>query len=194
MPTLPPLPDFALAKIQPPRPRVGLIERPRLEQALGRALLEQRLVLLVAPAGYGKTAALTRQIRQLPESTALAWVCADEDDHLQRFLACLCTALEPYDLPWRMAPDALPTLAQSERGLRDVATELVNALAASELPRGLFVLDDLHRITDPRVFELLQGLIERLPEHWAVVSASLTEPALSQTRLRVASELAEFRQ
>ena len=194
MPTLPPLPDFALAKIQPPRPRVGLIERPRLEQALGRALLEQRLVLLVAPAGYGKTAALTRQIRQLPESTALAWVCADEDDHLQRFLACLCTALEPYDLPWRMAPDALPTLAQSERGLRDVATELVNALAASELPRGLFVLDDLHRITDPRVFELLQGLIERLPERWAVVIASRTEPALSLARLRVAGELAEFRQ
>ena len=194
MPTPPPQPDFALAKIQPPRPRVGLIERPRLERELGRALLEQRLVLLVAPAGYGKTAALTRQIRQLPEGTALAWVCADEDDHLQRFLACLCTALEPYDLPWRMAPDALPTLALGERGLRDVATELVNALAAAELPRGLIVLDDLHRIGDPRIFELLQWLIERLPEHWAVVISSRAEPPLSLARLRVAGELAEFRQ
>jgi LuxR family maltose regulon positive regulatory protein len=193
MPT-PPQPDFALAKIQPPRPRVGLIERPRLEQALGRALREQRLVLLVAAAGYGKTAALTRQIRQLPEGTALAWVCADEDDHLQRFLACLCTALEPYDLPWRVAPDALPTLALGERGLRDVAVELVNALAAAEVPRGLIVIDDLHRIGDPRIFELLHGLIERLPEHWAVVLSSRTEPPLSLARLRVAGELAEFRQ
>jgi LuxR family maltose regulon positive regulatory protein len=194
MPTAPPLPDFALAKIQPPRLRVGLIERPRLERELGRALLDHRLVLLVAPAGYGKTAALTRQIRQLPEGTALAWVCADEDDHLPRFLACLCAALEPYDLPWRMAPDALPTLALGERGLRDVAVELVNALAASELPRGLIVLDDLHRIGDPRIFELLQWLIERLPEHWAVVIGSRTEPPLSLARLRVAGELAEFRQ
>ncbi len=194
MPTPPPLPDFALAKIQPPRPRIGLIERPGLERDLGRALREQRLVLLLAPAGYGKTAALTRQIRQLPEGTALAWVCADEDDHLQRFLACLCTALEPYDLPWRMAPDALPTLATGERGLRDVAVELVNALAAAELPRGLIVLDDLHRIADPQVFELLQWLIERLPEHWAVVISSRTEPPLSLARLRVADELAEFRQ
>lgn len=194
MPSPPSLPDFALAKIQPPHPRIGLIERPRLEQALGRALREQRLVLLVAPAGYGKTAALTRQIRQLPEGTALAWVCADEDDHLQRFLACLCTALEPYDLPWRMAPDALPTLALGERGLRDVAVELVNALAASELPRGLIVLDDLHRIADPRIFELLQWLIERLPEHWALVIGSRSEPPLPLARLRVAGELAEFRQ
>nr|MCU0966672.1 LuxR C-terminal-related transcriptional regulator [Burkholderiaceae bacterium] len=194
MPTPPPQPDFALAKIQPPRPRVGLIERPRLERELGRALREQRLVLLVAPAGYGKTAALTRQIRQLPEGTALAWVCADEDDHLQRFLACLCTALEPYDLPWRMAPDALPTLALGERGLRDVAVELVNALTASEQARGLIVLDDLHRIGDPRIFELLEWLIERLPEHWAVVISSRVDPPLSLARLRVAGELAEFRQ
>ena len=194
MPNVAPQADFALAKIQPPRPRIGLIERPALEAALGRALLEHRLVLLVAPAGYGKTAALTRQIRQLPEGTALAWVCADEDDHLQRFLACLCTALEPYDLPWRMAPDALPTLAQGERGLRDVAVELVNALAASELPRGLIVLDDLHRVSDPQVFELLQWVIERLPEHWAVVVCSRVDPPLPLARLRVAGELAEFRQ
>lgn len=103
MSTAAPHPDFALAKIQPPRPRIGLIERPALEAALGRELLQHRLVLLVAPAGYGKTAAVTRQIRQLPEGSALALVCADEEDHLPRFLACLCTALEPYDLPWRMA-------------------------------------------------------------------------------------------
>ena len=39
---------------------------PRLEQALDAALRHHRLTLLVAPAGYGKTAALTRQIRLLP--------------------------------------------------------------------------------------------------------------------------------
>ncbi|HMO46230.1 MAG TPA: LuxR C-terminal-related transcriptional regulator [Rubrivivax sp.] len=189
-----PLPDFALAKIQPPRPRVGLVERPALEQALQRALQEQQLLLLVAPAGYGKTAVLTRLIRQLPEGCALAWLCADEDDQLQRFLACLCAALEPYDLPWRMAPDALPVLAQSGHGLRDAAAELVNALAAAELPCGLIVLDDLHRITDPQVFALLQALIERLPERWSVVIASRTEPPLPLARWRVGGELAEFRQ
>ena len=74
------LPFFALAKIQAPRLRPGLIERPRLEAALGRALQQRRVTLLQAPAGFGKTSALTRQLRQLPSGSALAWVTADEDD------------------------------------------------------------------------------------------------------------------
>ena len=53
---------FAQTKIQPPRLRPGLIERARVERPLGAALVHQRLVLISAPAGFGKTAALTRQI------------------------------------------------------------------------------------------------------------------------------------
>lgn len=192
-------PSFALAKIQPPRPRAGLVARPHLEEALGQALMEQRLTLLVAPAGYGKTSALGRQIRLLSEERAaeglaLAWVSVDEDDQLPRFLACLAAALEPYDLPWRVSPEGLALLAQAEHGLRDVATELANALAATEVERGLVVLDDAHRLSDPRIFELLQTLLERLPPRWGLVVASRVEPLLSLARLRAQGELAEFRQ
>ncbi|HUG24222.1 LuxR C-terminal-related transcriptional regulator [Piscinibacter sp.] len=189
-----PLPSFALAKIQPPRSRAGLVERPGLEAALDSAVREYRLTLLVAPAGYGKTAALTQQIRRLPATCALAWVSADEDDRVQRFLACLTTALEPHDLPWRVAPEALGTLAQAENGLRGVAGELVNALASAEVERGLIVVDDAHRITDPRVFELLQAVLDRLPDHWGVAIASRVDPPLSLARWRAGGELAEFRQ
>ena len=185
---------FALAKIQPPRPRTSLVERPTLEQALDSALRHHRLTLLVAPAGYGKTAALARQIRRLGDGSALAWISVDEDDRLQRFLACLTTALEPHDLPWRVSPEALGTLAQAEHGLRDVARELVNALAASEVDRGLIVIDDAHRLADPQVFELLQAVIERLPEHWGVAIASRVDPPLSLARWRASGDLAEFRQ
>jgi LuxR family maltose regulon positive regulatory protein len=194
MPPPTPLPDFALAKIQPPRPRADLVERPALERALDEAMRQRRLTLLIAPAGYGKTAALTRQIRRLPVECALAWVSVDEDDQLQRFLACLTTALEPYDLPWRVAPEALPTLAQAERGLRDVAGEVVNALAAASVERGVIVIDDAHRITDPQVFDLLQLMLTRLPDKWTVVIASRVEPPLPLARWRAGDELAEFRQ
>jgi LuxR family maltose regulon positive regulatory protein len=194
MPLQDAMPAFALAKIQPPRLRAALVERRALERALGQALQQHKLTLLLAPAGYGKTAALTRQIRQLPEGCALAWISADEDDPLQRFLACLTAALEPFDLPWRVAPDALATLAQGERGLGDVAGEVVNALAAAEVPRGLIVVDDLHRIGDPQVFELLQKMLQRWPERWGLVLASRTEPPLPLARLRAAGELAEFGQ
>jgi LuxR family transcriptional regulator, maltose regulon positive regulatory protein len=194
MPSQDAVPAFALAKIQPPRSRAALVERQALERALGQALQQHKLTLLLAPAGYGKTAALTRQIRLLPQGFALAWISADEDDPLQRFLTCLTAALEPFDLPWRVAPEALATLAQAERGLGDVAGEIVNALAAAEVPRGLVVVDDLHRINDPQVFELLHKLLERWPERWGLVLASRTEPPLPLARLRAAGELAEFGQ
>jgi len=185
---------FALAKIQPPQPRAGLVERPELERSLAAALQYGRLTLLLAPAGFGKTAALTRQIRLLPDDCALAWVSADEDDQLQRFLACLTAALEPHDLPWRVAPEALATLALAEHGLRDVAGELINALASSEAERGLIVIDDAHRIADRQVFELLQLVLDRLPARWAIAIASRVEPPLALARWRAAGEVTEFRQ
>lgn len=187
-------PVFAVAKIQAPRLRAGLIERPRLEAALGRALHQRRVTLLQAPAGFGKTSALTRQLRQLPPGSALAWVTADEDDDVQRFLACLAAALEPFDLPWRVEPQALATLVQAERGFRRAADAIANALAGAEVTHGLIVIDDLHRLADPQVLALLEALVERLQPPWGLVLASRTEPDLSLARLRASDELAEFRQ
>lgn len=184
-----------LTKLQPPRPRAGLIQRERLERRLGEALASRRLTLLCAPAGFGKTAALTRQIALLPRGTALAWIAADEDDDLHRFLRCLFAALEPFDLPWRTDPDALIAAAADTRhDHRGTATALVNALSACEVPRGLIVVDDAHRIGDPVVFEFLQAVLDRLPAHWGMVIGTRVEPPLSLARLRARDELAEVRQ
>src|SRR5262245_32232745 len=159
---------FALTKIQPPRARSRLSERPALEVRLGAALAHAALVLVSAPAGYGKTAAITRQLGLLPAGTALAWIAIDEDDDLGRLAACLVAALEPYDLPWRTSPDALVAAQDGERASRQAfASELLNALAATDVPRGLIVLDDAHRIADPAVFEFLDAMLERMPSHWS---------------------------
>ena len=135
-------PTLATTKIQPPRARSARVARPALEAALRDALGHKRLVLLVAPAGFGKTSALAGQIAALPDGTALAWLSLDEDDDDQRFVACLCAALEPFDLPWRTAPAALAgQLIDDEdgAGLRATVAELVNALAASEAAHGVIV-------------------------------------------------------
>jgi len=186
---------FALTKIQPPRQRARLIVRPRLEQRLADALAQLPLVLVCAPAGFGKTAAITRQVGQLPPGTVLAWIAADADDDLGRFAACLVAALEPFDLPWRTSPDALVAAQDGQRAARQaLASELLNALAATEVPRGLLVIDDAHRISDPAVFELLDTLLERLPPQWRVLIASRVDPPLALAKLRVRGDLAEFRQ
>ncbi|HIV73178.1 MAG TPA: LuxR C-terminal-related transcriptional regulator [Candidatus Aquabacterium excrementipullorum] len=186
---------IARTKLQPPRPRRGLIARQRLDLPLADALAHQRLVLLCAPAGFGKTAALTAQVNALPQGTALAWLALDADDDLARFAAGLLAALEPHDLPWRTSPEALVTSLDGSASSRArLVAELVNALVATEVPRGLIVVDDAHRVADAAVFELLDQLVERLPEHWGLVVSSRVDPALSLARWRARGELDEFRQ
>ncbi len=185
---------FARTKIQPPQFRVGLIERDDLEKRFGAALLTHRLVLLVAPAGYGKTAALSRQLSRLPADCATAWVTADDEDDLQRLLSYLIEALEPCDPPWRVAPEALANLVASESGLREAAAVLLNTLAATEVQHGVIALDDLHSVADKRVFEFLGLLLDGLPGNWTIAIATRVDPPLSLARLRARRELAEFRQ
>lgn len=185
---------FAQTKIQPPRPRSELIARVALERNLHSALATRRLTLLQAPAGWGKTSVLTRALSQLPTGHAFVWIAADEDDDLQRFLACLSVALEPLDLAWRVAPRALPTLALGERGLRQVVDEVTNALASSEVERGIILIDDAHRVKDHRVFQMLRLLLESVPTpHWGVVLSTRTVPDLPLARWRARDEVAELR-
>lgn len=193
-----PLRRFAATKIQPPRPRTGsLIERPALEQRLGEALLTQKLVLVSAAAGFGKTSALARQVQRLPTGTAVAWVSCDEGDTPGQLLACLIAALEPYDPPWRVEPDTMIESA-ARAGLdlaqrRAIATEVINALAACEVPHGVIVVDDLHRIDKPEVYEFVDAVVERLAPHWTFCIATRGEPPLALPRLRAQGSVAEFR-
>src|SRR3990167_7587836 len=92
------LSGLATTKIQPPRARTARIVRPALDGALRDALHHKRLVLLVAPAGFGKTSALAGQIAALPKGTALAWVSLDEDDDPARLFSALAASEAPHGL------------------------------------------------------------------------------------------------
>jgi len=119
--------------------------------------------------------------------------------------ACLAAALEPHDLPWRTDPEALIARVgeaaqdgqqgdQSGPGARRAMAELQNALAGCDAPRGVIVLDDLHRVQAPRAHALIDALIERLPPQWTVVLSTRVQPPQSLARWRAAGELAEFDQ
>lgn len=187
-------PPIALAKIQPPRLAADLVERARLEAALSEAIVAFRVTLLVAPAGYGKTMALVRALMQLPVSSARAWISVDSDDDAQRLMACLLAALEPYDLPWRSAPESLiAAMAGDDDAQRKALVTFVNTLAASEVERGVIALDDLHQIADAPTMEWLAQLAQWLPANWALAVASRVDPPLPVALWRARGELAELR-
>lgn len=185
---------LALTKTRAPRPRAGLLlPRPALLGRLHQALDSHRALLLCAPAGYGKTALLTQALEALGDDTAVAWVALDEGDDLGRLLDCLFAAFEPYDPPWRMAPEGLRDAALRGGAERVTAADaMLNALEACEVAHGWIVLDDAHHLVDEGSLQFLDRWLARMGERWRLVLSARHEPSLRLARLRATGELADL--
>ena len=80
-------------KFVSPTPHRELISRNNLTTWLQQELPASRLVLISAPAGYGKTTLLSGLPQALPQFN-LAWLTLDEEDNeIVRFLTGLGEAL-----------------------------------------------------------------------------------------------------
>ncbi|MDR7333538.1 LuxR C-terminal-related transcriptional regulator [Roseateles asaccharophilus] len=185
---------LAHTKTRAPQPREGLLlPRPGLLAQVERALAEQRVLLINAPAGYGKTALLTQALAARGRDTAIAWVALDEGDDLGRLLDCLFAAFEPFDPPWRTAPEGLRDAALRGGGeITAVADAMLNALEACEVERGLIVLDDVHHLQDAASVQFLDRWLARMGWRWRLVLSARHEPPLRLARLRATGELADL--
>lgn len=179
------------SKIQVPGAGAGTVPRPRLAASLSASVGRQRLVLLQAPAGFGKTTALAQLAGALPES-ARAWVQVEVGDDLARVVEALLAALEPVDVPWRESPRALVAEAAQAVDPAHLAEVIVDGLESAEVPAGLVVLDDWHLCQDAGAVPWLERLVTRLPTPWTLALGTRVLPALPLARLRARGEVAEF--
>ncbi|MFT3818906.1 MAG: LuxR C-terminal-related transcriptional regulator [Rubrivivax sp.] len=146
-----------------------------------------RLVLVRAPAGFGKTTimAQTRQ-RLAHDGIATSWLTLDSaDNDPARFLTYLRHALEEL-LPSH--PPALP--GSGELALGEVALATMEAFAAIPFPYVLF-LDEVEAVQSPGVVALLAQLIHCLPAGAKLVMSSRNIPDLRLARLRASGQLFE---
>jgi LuxR family transcriptional regulator, maltose regulon positive regulatory protein len=91
-PTIPVAADLLL-KVTPPRVPRHQVGRPRL-QVDGEGLREQPVVLVQAPAGFGKTSLLAQWRREhLAHGAAVAWLSAQARDEPQRLVQSLALAV-----------------------------------------------------------------------------------------------------
>ena len=175
-------------KLYLPGPRPGQVPRPRLMARLDEGLA-RGLVLVCAPAGYGKTVLLADWTRR--GGHPAAWLSLDaRDNDPARFWRHAVAALDRArpGTGDRVAPLLGPPAPSSFQGL---VTALINDLAGED--EALLVLDDYHVISAPQVHESLSFLVEHRPAGIGVVLASRSDPPLSLARLRARGQLAEIR-
>ena len=178
-------------KFHAPSRRKEWVERRGLIQDLAGTAV--KLVLVDAPAGFGKTT-LVAQWRASPtEDRPFAWISLDESDddpgrlwwHVVRALQRACPDLGGADLLRALRAQG-PDIA----GV--VLPLLVNELAALSAPVVL-VLDDYHLVKDWACHDQLAFLLLHLPPSAEIVLITRTDPPLPLARLRAAGEMLEVR-
>src|SRR5215470_951569 len=185
-------PDVLLAtKLHVPRLQQGFVARLRLVEALDEGL-SRRLILVCAPAGFGKTALLADWAQR--GSRPVAWLSLDAGDNdPARFWRHAVAALDRVrpGIGERAGPLLGPPAPLSFEGL---VTALINQLAAQPgEDKLLLVLDDYHLIDTQQVQDSLAFLLEHLPSSMHLVLASRPDPPLPLARLRARGQLAELR-
>lgn len=190
IPTLP----LAITKVRVPAARRRLVQRQRLLEQLSPAM-DEGLVLVCAPAGYGKTTLLVEWSQSLiKEGIAVAWYSIDPaDDHPGSFGSYLAASLAhilPQDNELSRAVQLLR--ASPEADLQRIAPIFINAVAESGQD-CVFVLDDYHLIGLPAIHSAMVYLLEHLPKNLRLVIGSRSDPPLKLARLRAQGRLRELR-
>jgi LuxR family maltose regulon positive regulatory protein len=182
-------------KFYVPRSRRDLVPRPRLAERLDRGSA-LKLVLVSAPAGFGKTTLLTEWLAAGPPAPAdqrlVAWLSLDRaDNDPASFWTYVIAALRT--VTSEVGEGALALLqAPRPPPIETVLTALLNDLGATAGDIVL-VLDDYHVIDASDVQGGMAFLLDHLPPWLHVVIASRTDPPLPLARWRARGDLAEIR-
>ena len=169
-------------KLTAPVHRAGLVRRSALLERLSLTSAHP-LVLLVAPAGYGKTTALAQWVEN--DDRDAVWLTVEESDNdptrMLDHIGIALRALERDSEPGvKLPPAPRPRVA-----------DLVERIRSRGAPI-LLALDDLHHLHRGPVPDLLVELATRLPAGSQLAVASRSQSPLKLGRLRADRRCAEF--
>jgi len=176
-------------KLFVPPVRPGLVSRQRLIDQLNGGG-QRKLILVSAPAGYGKTTLVSSWLRETKIHSA--WISLDEGDNDPvRFFQYFITALQ------RVIPAIGEGLISTSQGVLAVSFDISINVLINEITNHanpfVLILDDFHVIHSQSILDILTILLERMPPQMHLVLLSRTDPPISLARLRVRDELIDIR-
>jgi LuxR family maltose regulon positive regulatory protein len=196
-------------KLYIPPPHAACAVRARLLEQLDAGLrLGHRLLLICAPAGFGKTTLLSEWIAnfrlpslgfgsEIPAGSTTpksCWISLDEDDNdPTRFLMYLLASLETVYPD--IGADARAMIQPPQPlQLTAILTLLLNRLAATLSDKNLILaLDDYHVIEQPAIHDMVAFLLDHAPPRMHLAIATRVDPPLPLARLRARRQLTELR-
>jgi LuxR family transcriptional regulator, maltose regulon positive regulatory protein len=176
-------------KLYIPLLRTKVVQRPHLIKRLNEGL-EQKLTLISASAGFGKTTLVSEWVTGC--GRPVAWLSLDKgDDDSSRFLTHLVAAIQT--VAENIGGGAVSALNSPQpTSTESILTILLNEISA--LPyKFVLVLDDYQVINAKEIDDALGFLLEHLPPQVHLVIATRENPQFPLGKLRVRGLLTELR-
>lgn len=172
-----------------PKVRENLVHRTRLTHLIEDGIAG-RLMLLSAPAGYGKTSLLADWIREF--NHPITWLMLDENDNDPvRFLEYFIHSF--YDHGYTKFESFLNENKKSLTGnLHQDMDILLNGILSS-CEDIIIVLDDYHHIQTPAIHDSMNYMIENLPNNAHIILSTRADPPFNLPNWRVRGYLREIR-
>jgi LuxR family maltose regulon positive regulatory protein len=182
-------------KLYIPPIRAKRVSRSHLIERLD-AGRDSRLILISAPAGFGKTTLISEWIAEFDRQ--VAWLTLDEDDNdLTRFVSYFVAALRTIEFPTdsfgEIGESASLALKSAQLPpFESILTDLINEITA--FPGEMVLcLDDYHLIQTKEIHDALAFFLEHLPPNFHLVILTRADPPLPLARLRGRGQLNEIR-
>ena len=172
----------------PPLP-ADFCSRPGVLAHLNRVVPGQ-LLLVSAPAGYGKTLALSDWVRR--SGPATAWVTIDREDDSPRLWSALLSALAAIPSLPAASPLRRAGYFDTHVGPGSFVDHIVEAIETVGAPLRL-VLDDVNLLAAGEPMRDLARLVHRRPANLHLVLSGRADPPLSLPRVRLEGQLHELR-
>ena len=176
-------------KMMIPALRARMVHRQQLIARIEQGLA-QGLVLVSAPAGYGKTTLVAEWAHQ--SRAPVGWLSLDARDNdlqvINRYLTSFVETFFP-DLP--AASAGMPPAGYSEREFEALLVGIINA--CSELDQEFtLILDDYHVIQNPQIHAGLLFTLEHMPPRLRLILVTRTDPPFPLARLRANDHVCEL--
>ncbi|HLO58527.1 MAG TPA: LuxR C-terminal-related transcriptional regulator [Bacteroidales bacterium] len=178
-----------LTKLHIPSSGDHIVHRSGLFDKLN-AGLNRKLILISAPAGFGKTTLVSDWINQL--KIPAAWFSLDKSDNDPvEFLSYVITGIQT--IQCEFGQNALRLLkSPGETGIMSIADLLINEMITIGQD-FILVLDDFHLISSGEIKKLVTYFLEHIPGNIHFVLSSRSDPVLEMARLRSQNQLVELR-